>query len=100
MYGLQMPGGKAQTKLRMKLRKDNHSVFSAFYFDSPAMWQEGSGPTITEGLTNAVSILDGQVPINPGCSASPSHSGDCGLQCLSFLPQTAGLVPPTEVLRT
>lgn len=45
------PGGKV---VGTKLRKDDFSVFSAFYFNSPAMWQEGTGPATTEDLTNAV----------------------------------------------
>jgi len=62
MYSLQLPGGKLAGT---KLRKDNHSAFSAFYFNSPSMWQEGSGPPTTEDFTNALSTLDGQLPHPP-----------------------------------
>lgn len=47
------------------------------------MWQEGSGPAITEFLINAVSALGCQLPVHPGGSASLSHCGECGLQFLS-----------------
>lgn len=94
-YSLQLPRGKA---VGIKFRKDDCSASSAFYFNLPAMWQVGSGSTTTKDLTNTVSTPDG--PIHPGCSASLLHNGGCGLQCLSFFPWVAGLVPPTGILRT
>lgn len=62
MYGLQLPGGKV---VGTKLRKDDRSAFSAFYFNSAVMWKEESGPTTTEALTNALSTLNGQLPHPP-----------------------------------
>lgn len=90
------PGGKV---VGTKLRKDDFSVFSAFYFNSPAMWQEGTGPATTEDLTNAVSTLDGQLPHPPRLLCLPLAQWWLW-PAMSFLARSAGPVPPSEVSRT
>lgn len=82
----------------IKLRKDDRSAFPAIYFNSPSMGQGRSGPATTEDLTNAVSTFSGQLPHAPKLFCLPLTQQKLW-PAMSFWPQTAGPVLPTEVLR-